>query len=152
MASSQYAMILKDLETIFKCPLTIDSNNSCLINLNKLGIKVQVEENRYGDLMIAVRLGVIPGSRYRDNLFKEALKSNRTNPSTGVFGFSKLNSDLVVFLIVNKRAALIDNFNTILPPFLEKAKKWAEAIEQGTIPLREEVSKPTDLGIFGMVR
>lgn len=152
MAGSPYAVILKDLESIFKCPLKPDANNSCLINIKKAGIKVQIEESRDGNLLIAVRLGIIPASRYRENVFKEALKSNRIDSSSGVFGYSKRTGDLMLFIIVDQRNTAVDNLSSIFPPFIEKAQKWTEALKDGNIPTARESEKKSGQSIFEMKR
>jgi hypothetical protein len=98
MVASQFQAILQDLEPFFKCKLEPDNNNSCLIKMSS-GIKIQIELDRYGDhLLIATRLGVLPAGRFRELVFKEALKANASDsPSQGVFGYSKKSEQLILF-------------------------------------------------------
>lgn len=138
MVTSQFASILKDLETFFKCKLEPDSNNSCVIHIKEKDIKVHIEPNRYGDVLIAVRFVEIPSSKYRENVFKEALKSNQNTPHTGVFGFSKKASSLFIFLLLDQRNITPQKIESLLPPFLNKAQHWSDILKTGGLPLHEE--------------
>lgn len=150
MVTTQFGAILKDLEPLFNCKLEPDANNVCLIKL-KSGIKVQVELDRHGDLLIGVRLGTIPSSRYLENILKEALKANQLQfpLASGVLGYSTKTNQLILFMTVDNRSITSERLTTTLGPFLTKAKLWSEAIQHGEIPLIE-AEKQSPRGIFGL--
>lgn len=152
MVSNQLGAILKELEPFFKCPLEPDQNDSCLIKLGD-EISIQIELDRYGYLMIGCRLGIVPMSRYRDNLMQQALKSNESSlPSSGVFGFSQKSQNIILFIRIDPVAYSIPHIIALMPPFIEKAKKWSDAIAKGETPEIEAttVSKNPS-GIFGLI-
>ena len=151
MASSQYALILKSLESFFRCPLAPDANNACLIDLKEKGFQIQIEEDKYGNLIIATRLSEVPASRFRENVFKEALKSNRISPTSGIFGYSKKSSRMMIFITVNQRAITKEKLEALLPPFMEKAKVWSDALKNGVLPVAEESGKSSKPSLFGMI-
>ena len=152
MVSSQFESLLKEFETFFKCPLQPDQNDSCLIKMG-IGISIQLELNRQGLVLIGCRLGVVPMSRYRDNLIREALKSNEaTLPSTGILGFSKKSNQLILFMYLNPLLVNSDLISTVMPPFIAKAKLWAEAIMKGEVPaVTQQTNKAASGGIFGLL-
>lgn len=150
MVSNQFETILRDLETFFNCQLRPDMriNHTCLVQLNT-GIQVQIEEDPHGQLLIAVRVGTLSEGHYKDNILKAALQENNANtPSKGVLGFSRESSKLTLFITVDPQKMLPAKLNEILPPFLERAKKWSDALSRGEIPQIGESSHQPN--IFGM--
>lgn len=153
MVSTQFGAILKELEPFFKCPLEPDQNNSCLVKMG-IGISLQLEIDRTGFLLVGCRLGVLPMSRYRDNLIQQALKSNNFSiPSQGIFGFSQKSNQLIFFMRVDPAICPPSQIVSLLQPFVTKAKKWADAIAAGQTP-DVETEAPTSKGasgIFGLM-
>lgn len=134
MFTDQFSAILKELEPFFKCSLSPDRNNSCLIRLNS-GIKLQLEMDRLGEsLLIACRIGVLPHGRFRENFFREALKSNGLDLSGGIFGFSKKSEQLILFAKIPVKEINYDKLVAILSPLILKANHWVEAFNRGEIP------------------
>lgn len=152
MVTSQFGTILKEMEPFFNCPLEPDSNNSCLITMG-IGISIQLELDKYGLLLIGCRLGILPMSRYRDNLIQLALKCNHLdNPSQGIFGFSQKSNQLILFTRLDPASYSTSRILTLLPSFLAKAKKWQDAIAKGETPsIEEEKSANKPSGIFGLI-
>ena len=152
MVSTQFGAILKEFETYFNCPLVPDANDSCLITLG-IGISLQIELDRYGLVLIGCRLGAVHMGRYRDNLIREALKSNEiTLPSTGVIGFSQKSSQLILFMKINPLFFSVHQILAVMPPFIAKAKQWTDAIAKGVVPTiipTSSSNKPS--GIFGLI-
>lgn len=141
MVNTQLQGILKEFEPYFNCPLVTDERESCLIQMS-IGVDVQMELTRYGTLLIGCRLGSVVG-KFRDLLFKEAMKSNYlTLPSTGVFGYSQKSKNLILFIIVDPKNIKTDSIASLMTPFVTKAKKWIEAIKNTTIPVIQEGKQP----------
>jgi hypothetical protein len=151
MVNSQFEAILKGFEPFFQCPLEPDTNDSCLIKMG-IGISIQIELDRSGQLLIGCRLGALPMSRYRNNLIQEALKSNGASlPSTGAFGFSQKSTHLILFLKLNTDLTP-DQLSKIMLPFITKAKLWADAISKGETPtLNPSSSANEPSGLFGLI-
>lgn len=152
MVSTQFEAILKEFENYFKCSLEPDTNDSCLIKMEN-GLSIQIELDRNGLLLIGCRVGTIPMSRYRDNLFQQALKSNEASyPSTGIFGFSQKSNQLIFFIKLDPSPLSKDQILFLLPPFIAKAKQWTDAIANGEIPpVTQSSSACTTSGLFGLL-
>ncbi len=149
MVSSQYGTILKEFESFFNCPLNPDDKNSCLINLG-VGISIQIEMDRNNMLLIGCRVGAVLMGRYRDNLVRQALKSNDQVPSTGVLGFSNKSNQFILFAKLNPNTLNNRQITSWLPLFIAKAKLWKDAIEKGEIPeITHAIQAPS--GLFGLI-
>jgi hypothetical protein len=151
MVNSLFEGILKDLEFFFKCHLEPDQNDSCLIHLGNL-LSLQIELDSVGHLLIGSRLGRVLAGPYRNNLLRAALKSNDTfPPSTGVLGFSQKSQQLILFIYINPSELHQDQISSILLPFIQKAKRWREAISSNEIPIIEQQSNCSSKGLFDLV-
>lgn len=152
MVSTQFEGILKEFEGFFKCPLTPDSNNSCLIKM-EIGISIQIELSRYGLVLIGCRIAALPMNRYRENLINTALKFNElTPPSTGIFGFSQKTQNLILFMQLDPNTLSDARIRSVMPPFIEKAKQWVDAIAKGETPtIAQTGSSEMPSGLFGLI-
>lgn len=156
MITNQLDALLKELEPFFKCPLQSDQNNSCLIKMST-GIEIQIELDRYGDhVIIGTRLGVIPAGRYRELVFREALKSNYLHPSfTGVFAFSKRSGNLLFFTSSKFATLNQEKMVSVLTLFIARAQAWAQALGEGTVPSADvflDAPLTGKSGLFGLIR
>ena len=151
MVSSQFGALLKGFEPFFNCPLEPDANDSCLIKMG-IGITVQVELDRSGQLLIGCRIAALPMNRYRNNLIQEALKSNEASlPSTGIFGFSQKSNHLILFMTLSLDL-MPNQILDVLPSFITKAKQWTDAIAKGETPTVQPTnSDDTPSGLFGLI-
>lgn len=151
MVSSQFGLILKEFENFFKCPLQPDSQNSCLIKMG-IGISIQIELDRTGFVLIGCRLGQLPMGRYRENLIRAVLKSHELYPpSSGVFGFSHKSNQLILFTKLSPQFLTFDQIQTLMTPFIAKAKLWKEAIEKGEVPVVSAEFAVKSPGLFGLI-
>lgn len=148
MVDTQLGNILKEFEPFFQCSLAPDANDSCLVKTDDLPI--QIELDRYGFVLIGCRIFTLPNSRFRSNLITAALKFNEsTMPSTGIFGFSQKNQQLILYMKVDSQMLTPHIVSSIMPPFIDKAKLWLAAIAKDEIPAIPSMNnKPT--GMFGL--
>lgn len=151
MENSQFDLLLKDLEEFFKCPLSSSGKNACLVKMG-IGIAVQIEMNEKGELIIGCCIGTIPPGKYRDNLIRSALKSNESSlPSVGSFGYSTKTNHLILFEVFPEGKLNKDDILPLLPPLIEKAKEWTEAVNKGEIPYVPASGSGKSGGVFGLI-
>lgn len=81
MVLNAFEALLQELARALQIDqLKPDSNNSCLIQMPN-GPKVQLEVNKQEDrLIMGSNLGFLPVGRYREDVFREALKANNLPP------------------------------------------------------------------------
>lgn len=154
MVKDMFGTLLEDLGKLIKVEkLEPDQNNSCLISFTN-GVKVQLEIDHARNLLIiGCDLGSIPPGRYRETIFREALKSNGLPPPRhGNFAFSKRQDHLVMSEELPMKDIHPDQIHQLLEPFLTKAKEWQEAILRGDTPtiLQGAYRSSAKSGMFGL--
>jgi hypothetical protein len=156
MISGQFETILQELAQAFHISeLHPDSNNSCKLKL-KAGIEIQLELDRSGNfLIIGTDLGEVPVGRYRESLFREALKCNDLPaPNCGILAYSRATNHLVLFEKLFIKDLNGDKVFAEITPLVEKAKAWSEAMLKGELPVVSQVysSEHRSSGMFGLHR
>jgi Tir chaperone protein (CesT) family len=150
MVSSQFESILKDFESFFQCQLQPDANDSCLVKLAS-GLKVQIEMNSLGFLIVGCRLGALQMGRFRERVIQESLKANEINaPSTGIFGYSHKSQQLILFLSIDPKGVSSDKISTLIEPFVAKAQLWSDALSKGETPPLSVMASPLSPSFFGI--
>ena len=157
MIGDTFSNLLEDLGKLFKTPLKPDKLGACVLKFQN-GIQVQLEVDSKGkNLILAAVLGILPQGRYRENIFREALKANGLPPPRfGVFAYGKKNESLVLCdeLVLDELSA--QKLADYLMQFTQKAEIWKNAITQGQVPsfLGNEMSfgQASSGGLFGLIR
>jgi hypothetical protein len=150
MVKNYLEILLNEVGKSLNIPdLHPDRNNSCLINMPE-GIQIQLEQNpRTEDFIIGADLGQVPQGRYREDLFREALKANgKPFPQHGILAYSSKNDHLVLYETFHKHDLRGDQIADEIPHFVEKAKIWKESMEKGEIPVVGGMK--TSMGMFGL--
>ncbi len=130
-----------------------DRNNSCLIHL-KEGINIQLEIDSTGEfLILGCMIGKVPAGKYRENLFKEALKANDADyPTHGIFAYSKKEDELLLFQKIHLTDLSGVKLASMIDPFAAKGLIWIEAVKGETIPsaTNEPGVRTPGSGLFGL--
>ncbi len=131
--------------------LHTDNNNTCLIAF-KTGIEVYIEPFQRGEsMLISTNIGTLPPGRYREDVFREALKSNGLPlPRFGTFAYSEQSDQLILFGLLSLRELNGEKIAAFLGPFMEKSLAWKCAVNDGVVPLAETVSTKASKGPMGM--
>lgn len=136
MVMDLFESLLQEFSKAVDIPnLKPDSNNSCLIALPK-GPKIQLDIDPTNEfLLIGSELGFIPAGRYRENIFKEALRANSLpQPRYGDFAFSQKKETLLLTAKLHLRDLTGDKIASTYLPFAEKAQHWFDALQKGETP------------------
>lgn len=154
MVTDLFGSLLQELGKIMGIPdLHPDRHNACLIKFPD-GLEVQMELDGQGiELTMLSNIGIIPAGKYRENVFREALRANGMPlPLNGVFAFSKKGDNLVLFQRILTKDLTGDKINSAMLPFLEKARYWRETINNNEIPTVSSAytSSGRSQGMFGM--
>lgn len=153
MVTDMLGALLKELGPTLQIPdLHTDRNNTCLIKL-KNGIQIQLEIDRSGRfLILGADLGVVPPGKYRENLFREALKANDLpHPTHGTLAYSKKSDCLVLFEKIPTTDLTGEKIAAEILPFSEKAIQWKDAIQRNEIPtVNQAFTSQQSSGMFGL--
>ncbi len=135
MVKEAFETLLDGLGKLLNMTLAPDGHNACQIKTAN-GLMVHMEPDARGErLMIAADLGTPPPGRYRENLFREALKANGLPPPRqGIFCYSKKKDALVLFdsLLLDELSP--EKMYDFLNLFIQKADLWKNAIPKGETP------------------
>ncbi|NGX42083.1 MAG: hypothetical protein K940chlam7_00359 [Chlamydiae bacterium] len=131
--------------------LHADANNTCLI-VFETSLEVYIEPHEKGDfLLICTDLGRVPPGRYREDVFREALKSNGLPyPRNGTFGYSEQSDHLLFFELLSLKELNGEKIATFLYPFMEKALVWKQSIEGGEVPVADTMKTGRTTGPAGL--
>lgn len=153
MVTDLLGALLQELGKSLKvADLHPDSNNSCLIKLTN-GQQIQVELDRSAEfLILGADLGTVPPGKYRENLFKEALKANDLpHPIHGILAFSKKTEHLVIYERIPIRDLTGEKIAEEITPFTEKALVWENALKRGEVPsIAQFKTSDKGSGMFGL--
>jgi hypothetical protein len=135
MVKDYFGTLLEEIGKMMHVTLQPDKNNSCLIEFpNKIKIQMEVDSSR-NLFIIGCNLGVVPPGRYRENIFREALKANgMPYPRYGDFSYSKRMDSLVLTRELSMQDIHSDKIVHELLNFLRKATQWQEALARGDVP------------------
>lgn len=131
--------------------LHLDANNTCLIRFQS-GLEVYIEPYEKDEFMlISTDLELVPAGRYREEVYREALKANElSNKHPGVFGHSEQSDHLILFGMLSLRELNGEKIATFLYPFIEKAERWKIAIQNGDVPLADTMTTGRPAGPGGL--
>lgn len=154
MAADVFANLLEDLGKLLKIQdLHPDDNQSCLVNFSdQISIQFELDRSLHY-FMIICKLGPLAKGRYRENVFREALKSNGlTPPRHGDFAYSEKADQLVMIEMLPLDTLNADKIADNLTGFKEKALQWKTALSRGDIPsyLPGSYASKSSGGMFGL--
>lgn len=155
MIQEIFGALLEELGQIMKMKLAPDKHNSCLIRYPN-GLTVQIDQDTAADEIIVVAtIGTSPPGRYRESLFKEALKANGLPPpQPGAFAYSKKTDSLVLYGHISLKELTGQRLADYLTPLIQRAELWRNAIGRGEIPsyMGTELSfgRGGGSGLFGL--
>lgn len=154
MVTDAFGLLLQDVGKLLQIPkLEPDGNNSCLISFPG-EISIQIEIDRSGNfLILGCDVGTLPPGRYRELVFREALRSNgQPPPHSGDFSYSKQADKLMLMQQIPLKDINGDKILAVMNPMLEKGKYWKETISRGEVPSIATVSAASKggAGMFGL--
>lgn len=155
MIQDTFGSIIDELGKILKSKLSPDKNNSCKLKY-KSGLTVQIDFDGANEKLVLVSsLGTpIPG-RYRENLFREALKANGLPfPKYGIFAYSKKEDALLLYDSIALLELSGQKLADFLTPFAQRAELWSAALTKAEVPsftgTEFTFSKTPGTGMFGL--
>jgi hypothetical protein len=144
--------LLDALSKRIEIPMNLDRNDACRMNVDNK-IPIQIELNRHtGFVVVCSEVADIPPGRYREDLFRATLIENGKDfPRFGDFSFSEKTNLLILQESLPLDTIDDEGFTNYLLVFIDKARKWQDAIERGSTPEQGEISdSPGPAGMFGL--
>lgn len=148
----RFEELLKELSVELNVSLHPDRRGACKLRINET-LHVQLEcDAPQENLLIATFICEIPPGKFRENILKDALKSNNGPfPVNGTLSYSERNNQLALFSLLRLSSLTGKFLADFLTAFVEKANHWRTGVETGnTASLVSRSSKSSSDNIFGL--
>jgi hypothetical protein len=135
MITDRFGALLEELGNAMNLKLAADSKNACRIHFpDKLD--VHMSPDTLGEFLnIVIEIGSPGEGKYRENVFREALKANGLPaPRNGVFCYGNKKESLLLYEAVPFEDIHGQRLADIIQTLTQKARQWKEALSRGEIP------------------
>lgn len=150
MVKEIFETLLEEAGKVLNIPdLHPDKNHSCLVRLpNGLNIQIEMDPYQQG-IILGCDIGGLPAGKYRENVFREALKINgQKAPHHGILAYSNKTEHMVLYELLPLKDLTGEKIADAIAPFAEKALLWKEALARGETPVLSNIR--TSGGMFGL--
>lgn len=139
----RFLQLMEDLGKLIGLPLLPDHKRCCRLFIDHQ-IHVQIEdEEAKNRLFIACFICEVPPGKFREKVFKQALKENNTYPRIGTLSYCEKNNSLFLEAHVYYLNLTGDTLGDFLERFTEKAFLWKKGVETGRLPESASKLKPS---------
>ncbi len=146
----RFAELLNELGAELGISLHADKINACTLNIND-ELEVQLEcDPRQESLLVASFICDIPPGKFRENILRDALKTNYPFPESGTLSYCDRNNKLSLFKYLQLSNINGHQLADFLTLFLEKAKNWRHGVETGNTTALVPTPSPPSSGMFGL--
>jgi hypothetical protein len=130
--TDQFEELLQQLGKVFHLKLHVDKSHACSIRLHdQITIQLQLDISQE-HLWIFSKLTEVPPGKFRENIFREALKANSLpDPRIGIFAYLANTNHLVLFQKYPIQILNGDRLAGLIGALLEMADSWMKAIASG---------------------
>jgi hypothetical protein len=149
--TSLFEDLLAQLSQFLRIPLHVDQNNACLLQIRgEIQIQLQLDVSQENMWMASLPIEIPPG-KFRENVLKEALKTNNLpDPVAAIISYLPLTNRLALHQIFPLNILNGERLAAYFGSFLEQVESWILAIQQGRpapIIISSEDRPPTPFGI-----
>lgn len=151
MTVDRFEEFLKELSIELGIALHPDKRGACKLRINDI-FHVQLEcDLSQENLWVAAFICEIPPGKLRENILKDALKSNGPFPIHGTLAYSERGNQLALFALLRFSNLSGKTLADFLTSFIEKASSWRVGVETGqTAVLVSSSPIKTSDNIFGL--
>ena len=131
----RFREILNELGDLLDLPLYPDRLGACKLNMeDKCHVQIEYQPHKQR-LLLACMICEIPPGKFRENVFKEALKTNAVFPNQGSFSYLVRNQQLAIWHELPYYELTKEQLSKQLFQFIEKADLWRSCLENGSLQL-----------------
>ncbi len=136
---SPFEELLSDLGKRLHLNLRLDHQHACSIQIHgRLIVQLQLDTS-LENVWVFSKLTEIPPGKFRENILKEALKTNALpDPRNGILAYIASHNQLALYLKFPLNILNAERLVGVLGAFIEMAESWQQAIQNG-------LSAPTHL-------
>lgn len=143
--------LLDALGQVFHLNLRIDKEGACsILFASELIIQLQLDASQE-KLFLFSKLIEVPPGKFRENVLREALKTNAlADPLPGYLAYLNATNHLVLFQSYPLSILNGDRLAAFFSGFLEMAESWRKAIQEGKSSPAPIGAASTQARPFGM--
>jgi len=147
----RFEILLKELGTVLELPLKVVKDRTCGLTVDHhLQLQLQADDAQERVLLSSFIVEV-PLGRFREDIFKEALKANAQYPRPGILSYTSKNNQMMLFDYLPLAHLNSEKLIISLTEFIMFADAWKKAIESGLPSPKGPTFAKTDLPPpFGM--
>lgn len=130
--TSDFEELLSELGKFLHLDLHPDIYHACTIQMHPfLSVQLQLDGTQEYLWLFSPLVETPPG-KFRENILKEALKTNgQSEPCLGILGYISSTNELALYHRFPLNILNGERLAGILGAFLEMAERWQEAIKSG---------------------
>ena len=135
MVTDRFGALIEELSTALQVKLAPDSHNACRLKF-KDKLEVYLQPDATGDeLQIVTEIGKPGDGKYRQEIFREALRSNGLPPPrTGIFCYGQKTDTLLLYEFLPMDDLNGIHLADVIAQLSDKARVWRESISRGELP------------------
>jgi hypothetical protein len=146
----RFEELLKELSIELGATFHPDKRGACKIRINET-LDVQIEcDPSQEKLLVATFIYEIPPGKFRENILKDALKSNAPFPINGTLSYSERNNQLALFSFLNLPNLNGKTLAEFILEMIEKANQWRQGIQSGNTSQLVATQTKASGSIFGL--
>lgn len=147
---TRFEELIQELGNALQISLHPDHNGACKLNVSNCpAIQIEYNESKES-LIIASFLTEVPPGKFRENVFKAALKLNHQEPAAAHLGFCSQTNQLALFQFAPIATLTSSLLQTLLAAFINKATAWKKGVETGDLLSLCSANKTAGTGLFGI--
>lgn len=124
--------LLRELGNEYGISLHLDKLSACTLKVSDhLNIQLECDPHRENILAAAFICDLPPG-KFREDILRDALKSNEPFPKNGTLSYSDRNNKLALFSRFPMTSLNGHKLAESINAFVEKANGWRIAVETGS--------------------
>ena len=135
MITDRFGALLEELGTAMKIKLAPDTHGACRIRFRDK-LEVTLSPDNVGEFLnIVIEIGNPGEGKYRENVFREALKANGLpEPRNGILCFGTKKNILLLCDSISFEDIHGQRLADIIQTLAQKARQWKESLSRGEIP------------------
>jgi hypothetical protein len=154
MITDRFGALLEELGTALNLKLKPDEHGACHIRFPDK-IELHLEPNASGEFLnILIDVGSPGEGRYRENVFREALRANGLpQPRLGTFCYGKKTDSLMIHEAIPFEDIHGQKLADVAQSLLTKARLWKDSLARSEVPsyrAGESASSGRSDSIFGI--
>ncbi|MBS0625468.1 MAG: CesT family type III secretion system chaperone [Verrucomicrobia bacterium] len=147
----RFTELIQQLGQYLEMDLHVDHHHACSLKIrDKVQIQLQLDAAQEKLLVASFAIEVPPG-KFRENVLKEALKTNALpDPRPAIISYLDRNNRLVLHLMLPLEILNGERLASYFGTFLEQVEAWIKAIEGGQVApvlIESTVKAPKPFGL-----